>query len=649
MNRTSPKLTAELVVDGLVPSAPTLSPDGRWVVYVLTPVGKAGEHPLSQLWVVAVDGGDDPQRLDIPPADLSLPRWGPDSEAIFFLSDRSVRGVAQLHRIGRAGGAVRVLTDWAGGVEAYRPLADPAQVAVIAPDERTRDEIRRAADRDDAQVRGGARPARLRLLDARTGQVRTPARLDDRHVVDVVERLDGGPLAVLTWSAPDIDPGLVEPALHLLDPRTGHVRDLGRTPAGAYSPAWWHDGADWHVAYVALTPPGLHAGAAVFDVAVPATGPVGKHRNLTAGMPACPAELVQVDGGAPLVVVAHGLDTAIHRLVPDERGLVELARTSGPVEQLTTNRDGELVAAVVSGSGEPRNVHAGPAGGPLVRRTDTRPELRDLRWGTQHRLSYQASDGLDLDGLLILPPGRSRRDGPFSLVTLVHGGPYDRYADGFMLAWWPSGQWLAHAGHAVFLPNPRGGQGHGHDFAATVAGAVGQEEWTDILAGVDLLVAEGVADPDRLGIGGWSHGGFMTAWAVGQTDRFAAAVMGAGISDWGMLAATGEWGRFEAALGGSTGWEGLGPHRHDRLSPISYASAVRTPLLIVHGADDTNVPLSQAEYLHRALRGFGAEHEFVVYPRENHSFRERNHQIDLLRRTRAWFDRWLKPGASQRD
>jgi dipeptidyl aminopeptidase/acylaminoacyl peptidase len=636
MSRTSPKLTAELVVDGLVPSAPMLSPDGRWVVYVLTPVGKTGEHPSSQLWVVAVDGDEPPRRLDIPPANLSLPRWAPDAEAIFFLSDRSVRGTAQLHRIGRAGGAVRVLTDWAGGVDAYRPLADPVRVAIIAPDEPTQDEV----NRDDAQVRGRARPSRLRLLDLRTGQVSTPARLDDRHVVDVVERPDGGPLAVLTWATPDIDPGFVEPALHLLDPRTGHVRDLGRTPAGAYSPAWWHDGAGWHVAYVALTPPGLHAGAAVFDVAVPATGLVGEHRNLTAGMPACPAELVQVDRGAPLVVVADGLDTAIHRLVPDE--LVELSRTSGPVEQLTASRDGDLVAAVVSGAGEPKNVHAGPVSGPHTRRTDTRPELRDIRWGTQHRLSYQASDGLDLDGLLVLPPGRSRRDGPFPLVTLVHGGPYDRYADGFMLAWWPSGQWLAHAGYAVFLPNPRGGQGHGHDFAATVAGAVGQGEWTDILAGIDLLIAEGVADPDRLGIGGWSHGGFMTAWAVGQTDRFAAAVMGAGISDWGMLAATGEWGRFETALGGSAGWEGLGPHQHDRLSPISYASAIRTPLLIVHGADDTNVPLSQAEYLHRALRGFGAEHEFVVYPRENHSFRERDHQIDLLHRTRAWFDRWLR-------
>uniref|UniRef100_UPI0018925F4C alpha/beta hydrolase family protein n=1 Tax=Catenulispora rubra TaxID=280293 RepID=UPI0018925F4C len=172
-------------------------------------------------------------------------------------------------------------------------------------------------------------------------------------------------------------------------------------------------------------------------------------------------------------------------------------------------------------------------------------------------------------------------------------------------------------------------------------GAVGGAEFTDILAGIDLLVAEGVADPERLGISGWSHGGFMAAWAVGQTERFKAAIVGAGISDWGMQAGTGECGVVDAALGGSTGWDGPGPHIHDRNSPISYASRIRTPVLILHGEEDTNVPLSQAVHFHRALRHFGVEHEFVVYPREGHGLHERVHQLDALGRIRAWCDRWL--------
>ncbi|MGW1973865.1 alpha/beta hydrolase family protein, partial [Streptomyces tubercidicus] len=274
---------------------------------------------------------------------------------------------------------------------------------------------------------------------------------------------------------------------------------------------------------------------------------------------------------------------------------------------------------------------------------ETRPQLREVAWASQERLSYKASDGLALDGLLLLPPGRGREDGPFPLVTLVHGGPYARYADEFQFHIdLPPGQWLATAGYAVFLPNPRGGEGHGHTFAAMVAGAAGGAEWTDITEGIDLLIAEGVADPDRLGIGGWSHGGYMAAWAVGQTDRFKAAVMGAGVSDWGMLAATGEWGPAnESGVSGSVGWEGPGPHPHDRVSPVSYASRIHTPVLILHGEDDTNVPVGQAVLFHRALRHFGVEHEFVTYPREGHMIGERAHQLDLLRRTRAWFDRLL--------
>lgn len=116
-----------------------------------------------------------------------------------------------------------------------------------------------------------------------------------------------------------------------------------------------------------------------------------------------------------------------------------------------------------------------------------------------------------MDGLLILPAGKSASGGPFPLITLAHGGPYDRHADRLPLFWFPSAQWLATAGYAMFLPNPRGSQGHGHEFAATVAGRVGREERTDILTGIDMLVAEGIADPDRLGIAGGSHGEFLAA------------------------------------------------------------------------------------------------------------------------------------------
>jgi acetyl esterase/lipase len=257
---------------------------------------------------------------------------------------------------------------------------------------------------------------------------------------------------------------------------------------------------------------------------------------------------------------------------------VPLDRLAGTVYQLGASRDGRVVACALHH--RVPDVWAGPPEGKLLRVSDLAPELADVEWGSQERLAWRAPDRLELDGLLILPPGRTRDDGPFPLVLILHGGPYGRFGDDLQLGWALPAQWLATAGFAVFCPNPRGGLGHGAEFARTVRGAVGVADWRDVESGLERLVDEGVADPERLGLGGWSQGGYMTAWGVTQTARFRAAVVGAGPSDWGMMVAESDLPTFEASLGGSAGWEGPGPHRHDELSPISYAHRVTTPTLI---------------------------------------------------------------------
>ena len=634
MTVDTPLLTAELVVDGAVPEQPEISPDGRWVAYVVAPVGQRGERRLSAVWIAAADGSSPPRQLTAGTAADSGPRWAPDSASLFFMSDRT--GSAQLHRIRIDGGEAESLTEWEGEIYDFCPLAD-GRVAVVAADEPTEEEKRRHAERDDAIVWSEQRGhGKLRLLDPVTREVRASANLGGRHVAELAQRPDGGPVAVISWESQEDYPGASTNELHVVDLATGTVHDLGRVAGFARSPVWWADDGTWHVTYLAEPDP--CGGFVVYDTVPGAAGPP---RDLTTGMDVTPAGLAQVADGAPLAVFESGLDTQIHRLDPGSLRFRRLSTSAGPIGSLTASRRGEAVAVLTSSAHEPADVHAGAPGGPLSRISDTRPELRGIEWGTQERLSYKASDGLVLDGLLILPAGRSRADGPFPLVTLVHGGPDDRHADEFFLAAHSPGQWLATAGYAVFLPNPRGGTGHGREFQAAVVGDLGGAELSDILEGIDMLVAAGVADPNRLGITGPSHGGFMTAWAVGQTHRFKAALMLAGISDWGTMAGTGEYGAVDGVLAGSFGWEGTGPHPHDRVSPISFASKVRTPVLIVNGEDDTNVPLAQAIYFHRALSRYGVEHELVVYPREGHGLRERNHQRDLLLRTRAWFDRWL--------
>lgn len=631
-------LTAEMIVDGLIPAEPTLSPDRRFVAFTLAPLGRRETERQSAIWIVATDGASPARRMTAGSVQERLPRWSSDGVWLYFLADRAVRGKAQLHRIAIAGGEAEAVTAWKAGIEDYAPLPSGESVAVLALDPPTEDDERRERERDDAEVYGERWPrARLFLLDVATRDVRPIAGLEDEHVAAAVASLAGDRLAVVTWPTADLDERARHGTLWLVTVADGKVRRVGGVPGSQLA---WTSGDRAIVALASANPGGV-SGTALFAID-PETGAT---RRLTDDLAGCPNGLGTSADGQTVVTVAMGLDTTINRLDPASGHLAEIGRERGDVAGLTVSADGGTIAALRSTPHDGLNVWAGPAAGPLSRLTDLRPELRAVPLGEQERLTWAAPDGLLLDGLLILPPGKSRADGRFPLITIVHGGPYGRFADGLQLGWQPSGQWLATAGYAVFLPNPRGGMGRGQRFAACVAGRVGLEDWGDILAGIEALLADGVGDPARLGIGGWSQGGFMTAWAVGQDTaggpRFQAGVMGAGVSDWGMMVSESDLPTFEAGLGGTTGWEGPGPHQHDAISPISFGHRVRTPVLILHGERDERVPVSQGRFFARALRHHGVPNELVVYPREPHGLQERNHQLDALRRTRAWFDRWI--------
>jgi len=638
-------LTPEMLADGLLPGEPQLAPDGRHVAYTVAPAGRSEAGPQTSLWLVATDGAIPPRRLTGGVADDTMPRWSPDGAWLYFLSDRAKKGETQVQRLSLAGGEAEALTDCQGGVSAFAPLADGRTLALLAADPPTDEDERRERERDDAIVWGERlRPRRLRLLDLETRAIRTVEVLGARHIAALAPAPDGTRLAVTHWPSPDLDNMAHPTPLAIVDAASGVVSEVATLPLVGQSLIW--DGAGTVLAYIAPAVAGGVSGNALYLFPLAEGAP----RRLVADLPACPAALTRQGTGPILVTVPDGLDTTVQCLDIAAGALTELSRHPGDFIAPTVSADGATFAAVRSTPDSPPNVWVGPAAGPLHRLTDLRPELAGITWGAQERLAWTAADGLALDGLLILPPGKGRADGPFPLIVLVHGGPYARFADDFQLASGrPSGQWLAQGGYAVFLPNARGGMGHGADFAYSVAGRVGLEDWGDILAGLDRLIAEGVADPTRLGIGGWSQGGFMTAWAVGQDDegaapRFRCGVMGAGVSDWGMMVAESDLPTFEAGLGGSTGWEGIGPHQHDRVSPISFVHRVKTPVLLLHGERDERVPVGQAQFFARGLRRYGVPNELVIYPREPHGLRERAHQIDATRRQRAWFDRWLAAG-----
>lgn len=644
---TQPELTAEAIADARRVGGVRLSPDGKLAAYVVTPFGQREEHPASAIWLASREVPA--RQLTAGTAEDHAPRWSADGRTVFFLSDRAKRGTAQLFRISPDGGEAEALTDCDPGIADYLPLPD-GRIALLAIDPETPEQKERKERRDDAEVYGAEWPfQRLRLLDPSVGDITTVDGLPDRHVVEVAAASDGKRLAAIVWPTPELDNVTERGEIVLID-LAGHdaPRTVAALTSGGGDLAWGPNDAT--LLYLAQLLPGMQGGQGVFALDLAS----GETRIFAHELEACPICVVTDAAGTPYLPILDHLESWIARLeslaagavaTSDAGKLARLAHFPGEIDQISVSADGETIALAGSTQDHLSDLWIGRIGEPLTRVTNTNPELEALPFGAQERVTWTAPDGLEIEGLLMLPPGATRDDGPFPLMTLVHGGPYWRYADSLQVGPMRWGQWLATAGYAVLLPNPRGGSGRGHAFADTVAGAVGKEDWLDVLAGVEYAVDAGIADPERLGIGGWSQGGFMTAWAVGQTTRFKVGIMGAGVSDWGMMNATSDLPHFERMLGGSAGWEGPGPHQHAALSPISFAHQATTPLLILHGADDARVPVSQGQLMAQALRERGVPYELVVYPREPHGIRERQHQLDLLRRVRDWTARWLGQGS----
>jgi dipeptidyl aminopeptidase/acylaminoacyl peptidase len=659
-------LTPETIASLCWPEDLQLAPDGRAVVYRLRPSGKKAEHPDSALWIASLDdthssASHTARQFTSGTAEDRAPKWSPDGRQIAFLSDRAKRGTAQLYLIAADGGEARALTnaEHKKGVEEFAWSPRGGHIAFTSADEPTGEDERREKERDDPQVYGERLPyARLRLLDVRSGEVTTLVG-GDRHITGLTWSPDGTELAYSARKSPALESLAWEQRVERVSAGGGEPHLVCTVTSPIDSLAWTSDGRS--LLFIATVAQKSQSSRAVYRVALRdgETERAGAVQHLALGEESCAAALQQPPSAEWAVLgEARGLDTRLYWLDPATGARnpvlggdahpegVEIGSWS--VRPLPSG--GVTVAAVRSSGREPDEVWMGRAErpGPLVALTRVsahQSALAGLESGPQERFEWEAPDGLKLDGILIRPPESAGvpRDRPLPLVVLVHGGPYGRSSHGFHLSWGGWGQWLATAGYAVVLPNYRGGMGHGERFAAAARGAVGKEDFGDVMAAVDAAIARGIADPERLGIGGWSQGGFMSAWAVTQTTRFKAAVIGAGVTDWGMMVATSDLPDFERELGGSAPWEGVGPHHHAELSPVSFAGAVTTPTLILHGEKDERVPVSQAIAFHRALRERDVPTQLVIYPREPHGLREYAHQVDLLRRVRSWYDRWLRP------
>ena len=370
--------------------------------------------------------------------------------------------------------------------------------------------------------------------------------------------------------------------------------------------------------------------------------------------------IVPAAGGTPRPLTA-ALDRNVlsPRFAPDGRSLLFVIEDGGNQHLARVSVEGGAVERVVAGEREVQafdvakggaivvlesSVHQPPeisavASGGLQRITRVNDEfLKGIRLGAVERFQAKSKDGTPVDGFLTLPPGYTPGS-RIPAILRIHGGPTSQYSTAFELEW----QVLAAYGYAVIAANPRGSTGYGTPFSRAIWADWGNKDFDDVMAAVDHVVAKGVADPERLGVGGWSYGGIMTNYVVAKTQRFKAAVAGAGASNYLANYGTDHY-QYEYELELGLPWK----TRDLWLalsSPFYDVEKITTPTLFLCGALDVNVPTLNSEQQYQVLRRVGkVETELVIYPDQWHSIRTPSYQKDQLERYLAWYDRFLRPG-----
>jgi dipeptidyl aminopeptidase/acylaminoacyl peptidase len=313
------------------------------------------------------------------------------------------------------------------------------------------------------------------------------------------------------------------------------------------------------------------------------------------------------------------------------------------VRGVSFDKGGSRVAFVVDSPMSPGNVYSSDATFASPRKlTDANPQLSNIALGESEVVTWKGSDGQEVEGVLLKPVGY-RAGQRYPLLVDIHGGPTGAHNIGFKANWGSPGQYWAGQGWAVLYPNPRGSTGYGEKFMRGNVPDWGGGDYRDIMSGVDAMIARGVADADKLAVSGWSYGGYMTSWVVTQTNRFKAAMEGAGLTDLvSMYGTTDIPGYIASFFNGVPNKQTTEFYR--QRSAITFVDNVTTPLLILHGGNDQRVPIGQPMEYFRQLKDRGKTVQLVFYPREGHGFSEYYHQIDKVRREFDWINRYTLGG-----
>jgi len=622
---------------------PAFSPQGDAIVYTVTTANLDKDRPQSDLWRVSWDGARRTALTHTDAANEWRPVYSPDGESIAFLADRGGEdATTQVWVMPARGGEARQLTDFAGGVEDYAWAPDSERLAVIAMDPEPTPEkgdsqppppivIERFQFKEDFAGYLSSRRRHLYVIEIDSEEA--PLQLTDGDHDQYLPAWspDGALIAFVTKRGADPDRHLNYDIYVIAPERDAEERQITRFPGSDLDPYWesrpafspdgksiaylqsgedkWIYYAPWQLAIVDV---------ATGEARLPA--PIDRSFYKPRWSP---------DGRSVLALIEQSRQTHLAR--------IDVA--SGAIEKLTTGARFEYDFAVTP------NGRIAVLGGTDVRPYELaaveRPNLRTLtdhnafldanRLQRAEDIEFASADGTRIEGLLVKPLDyvSGRR---YPTVLRLHGGPVYQYSHEFMADW----QVYAAQGYAVVAPNPRGSSGRGFDFARAIYADWGNVDVADVLAAVEHVVELGIADPDRLVVGGRSYGGILTNYVIARDARFKAAVSGAGSSNAYAGYGTDQYTReYELELG--TPWNN--PEGYARVSfPFLHADRITTPTLFYCAEKDFNVPCLGSEQMYQALRSRDVPTVLVIYPGEYHPITVPSYRRDRMQRTLDWYE-----------
>lgn len=635
-------MTLEDIAQTRSVSEVAVSPDGDSVAYVLSVPRRLFEEEDGSEWrelhVVGETGESTPYITG--EVRIGSLAWGPKGRSIFFLTKRDGDEVTALWHIPVSGGEARRVLKLDTDISSYDLSDDGQWIAALARQDKDKEHEELKEQGFNQKVyEEEVRPTELWVAPTKGDEEARKVSLEG-SVRGVAWGPEGKRLAVRVAPTALVDDGYMRTRVRVLDAETGEIQARIDNPGKLGDVDWSPDGK--HLAMI--------AGVDINDpregrlMVVPSTG--GAMKDLLPGLEGQVSAFQWKDAGHVVALVQEGVEAWIGEIPAKGGQPTVILDKGGPIWHAFDRANDGTLALEVSTPEHPTEVYlasAGDAKGMAAKRlTTSNAWLDDITLGQQEVVRYPARDGLEIEGLLIRPVDEEEGT-RYPLVLVVHGGPESHYENSWLTGYSRPGQVLAGKGFAVFYPNYRASTGRGVAFSKMNHKDPAGKEFDDLVDGVDHLIDMGLVDKDRVGITGGSYGGYATAWgSTYYSERFAAGVMSVGIADKLMSLGTSEI-PTELYLVHMLEWPWDNWDKYRERSPIYHVEKARTPLLILHGEQDTRVDPGNSFMLYRFLKILGnVPVRLILYPDEGHGNRKAASRYDFSARLVRWMEHYLK-------